>query len=137
MNGLANNFDGFSHENAALLVDGAHNPQIMTGFFQQDQLHFQTHQYKGQEYQWSATQYDEHPDFMLSCESGNIWVQVELSLQDKSHHHGYLNYNKLHPFSKDTAIKVLTAIVDNGYFEKYFHRKIKLLFNQQGKLVEV
>ena len=137
MNGLAEQFESFSHENAALLIDGEHNPQVMPGFLQQDQLHFQTHQYKGQGYQWSATQYDEHPDFMLSCEAGNIWVQVELGLQDKIHHHGYLNYNKIHPFSTDTAIKVLTAIIDNGYLDKYFQRKMKLVFNQQGNLVEV
>ena len=35
--------------------------------------------HEGVAYQWSAIQDSEHPSFLLQCDSGELWVSVEIS----------------------------------------------------------
>lgn len=38
----------------------------------------------GVSYKWAASQDSEHSDYVLVCESGEIWVQIEVGPYDKA-----------------------------------------------------
>ena len=137
MNQQAQYFEQYSQENAGQLVNGSFNPQTTAGICLQSTLSFESMSYKNNTYKWSATQYNEQPDFLLHTPQGNIWVQVSIGLIDLHHHQSYLSQQKDYPVTKHTAQKILANIVDQGYLNSYFSKKLKLKFTQNGKLIEI
>lgn len=90
----------------------------------------------GIEYKWSAAQDSEQPDFVLVCERGEIWVQVEIGLNDRPHNQRHFDGFEKYPISNDTARKIICAVVKLGYLDNYFDTDVGLIFTETGKLVE-
>lgn len=99
-------------------------------------MKYQEVQYKGKIYKWGAYQDSEHPDFVLQCELGEIWVQVEVNPFDKKHNEMYLNGKNEFPISNNTAHKVISNIVKLGYTKSYFESDVGLIFTDSGRLIE-
>lgn len=92
--------------------------------------------HKGKIYKWSATQDSQHPDLVLQCERGDIWVQVEANPLDKKRNEIYLNGKNELPISNNTAYKVISNIVKPGYTESYFETDVGLIYTESGQLIE-
>ena len=92
--------------------------------------------YEGVAYQWSAIQDSEHPSFLLQCDGGELWVQVEIGLFDKSHHKMYASGKADFPISDSTVSKIVSKVVDLGYLKSYFETDIGLVFTEEGQLTE-
>ncbi len=90
----------------------------------------------GKDYKWSATQDSEHPDLVVICKKGEIWVQVEIGFLDQEHNEKYINGNEELPVSLATASKVISDVVEKGYIKKYFESDIGLIYTESGQLIE-
>jgi len=86
----------------------------------------------GNSYKWSAQQDSQHPDFVLVCDAGEIWVQVG-DTYDQAHNEAYLNGKEECPVSEKTAKRIITEIIQKGYIESYFNTDVGLmLYTNQG-----
>lgn len=92
--------------------------------------------YEGVVYQWSAIQDSEHPSFLLQCDGGELWVQVEIGFFDKSHHKMYASGKADFPISDSTVRKIVSKIIDLGCVQSYFEKDIGLVFTEDGQLIE-
>lgn len=92
--------------------------------------------YEGIAYQWSAIQDSEQPSFLLQCDGGELWVQVEIGLFDKSHHRIYASGKADFPISDSTVSKIVSKVVYLGYLKSYFEKDIGLVFTEEGQLIE-
>lgn len=92
--------------------------------------------YEGVAYQWSAIQDSEHPSFLLQCDSGELWVSVEIGSFDRSHHKMYASGKADFPISESAVSKIVSNIIDLGYLKSYFETDIGLVFTENGQLIE-
>ena len=137
MNHHPQHFEQYSQENASQLVSGSFNPQVTVGLSFQNTLTFELFSYQGHAYQWSATQYQEQPDFVLNTPRGNIWVQIEIGLMDLQYHQSFLCNRREYPITKHTAQKIVAALVQGDLINEYFTKNVKLRFSREGKLMKV
>ncbi|WP_041598544.1 hypothetical protein [Hahella chejuensis] len=87
-------------------------------------------------YEWYATQNDEHPDFCLvSKEGGDIWVQVCLSDSEKAHSLQYLGGRADQAIPDETAKRIIERIIYKGYLKTYKDSDVGLIFFD-GDLIE-
>lgn len=78
----------------------------------------------------------EHPDFVLVCDAGEIWVQVERTPEidkiDDLHREGRAKY----PVSKELAKDIVSKIIAGGYLESYFNSDVGLIYSENGLIIE-
>jgi len=99
-------------------------------------MKYQEVQYKGVTYNWGAYQDSEHPDFVLQCKLGEIWVQVEVNPFDKKHNEMYFNGQKEYPISNNTVYMIISNIVKLGYTKSYFETDTGLIFTESCQLIK-
>ncbi len=99
-------------------------------------MNYEEFECRGTLYRWSAIRNGEHPDFVLVCDDGEIWVQVErttdIDKQDKLFSEGKAKY----PISFGLAKNIISQIISKGYIESYFATDVGLIFSENGQLIE-
>lgn len=90
----------------------------------------------GQRYKWSSKQDSQHPDFVLICNQGEIWVSVE-DTYDEQQCNLYISGKTEFPVSLKTAQLITSQILKKGYIESYFlNTDIGLVLSETGSLEE-
>lgn len=97
---------------------------------------YQDMEHGGKRYKWSACQDSEHPDFVLQCDLGEIWVQVEVCPSDIAHNEMYLKGKEEFPVSRSTVKKLVSSLVNLGYTKSYFETDVGLIFTDNCQLIE-
>ena len=90
----------------------------------------------GLELKWSAQRDSEHPDFILICPSGEIWVQVERTEEIEKYDKLYNDGKSKYPLPLSVVQQLVSQIVEKGYLEKYFSSDVGLIFTDKGQLIE-
>jgi hypothetical protein len=109
---------------------------LATRCLNQITMKYENIDYKEKCYKWAAVRDSEHPDFVLICDDGEIWVQVErtpeIDKQDDLFREGKAKY----PISLGTVQSIISEIVIRGYIESYFKTDVGLIYSEKGQLVE-
>ena len=90
----------------------------------------------GQLYKWSSEQDSQHPDFVLVCNQGEIWVSVVDSYDEKQCDL-YIRDKAEFPVSLKTAQLITSQIIEKGYIKSYFiNTDVGLVLSETGNLEE-
>ena len=92
--------------------------------------------YKEKYYTWSCEQDSEHPDFVLICDEGEIWVQVEINSKTRKHNELWHNGKVKYPIPLSTVERLISSIVIEGHIDKYLPSDYGLTLRENGKLVK-
>ena len=98
-------------------------------------MNYRNIEINGAVFKWSAILDSQHPDFVLVCESGEIWVQVGDDY-DREHYDAYHEGKKEFPVSEKTAHTIIRQIIDRGDIYSYFETDVGLMLYSEVGLEE-
>jgi len=99
-------------------------------------MEYEEFESNGVTYKWSAFRDSEHPDFVLVCDKGEIWVQVEQT-PDLDRHYKLFDEEKVkYPITLGIVQNIISQIVSKGYIETYFTTNVGLIYSGEGTLGE-
>jgi hypothetical protein len=92
--------------------------------------------YKGVLYHWSASQDSEHPGMIIERPDHEIYIQVIINEQDKTHNKRFAKGIEKYPISQSSAYKVIKAVVEQNYIETDKDSDVGLIFDEDFNLIE-
>jgi len=98
-------------------------------------MNYKNIEINGTVFKWSAIEDSQHPDFVLNCERGEIWVQVGDDY-DQEHHDAYHQGKQELPVSEKTARTIICQLIDRGYIDSYFDTDVGLVLYSEVGLEE-